>query len=104
MRVPAGAAHAPTESSSSSDITIRISLHLHHRRRHDLHDEEHTSVFFIIQIVPSSMMQVKGDSYGNVTAATGLRGGVSGPRRHSHRSPASRGRAGTAGLRPPSAP
>src|SRR2546430_11473058 len=31
--------------SSSSDITIRISLHLHHRRRHDLHDEEHTSVF-----------------------------------------------------------
>src|SRR2546425_12874386 len=59
---------------------------------------EHTAVFYKVQTVPLSMMQVKGDSYGNVTAATLLHGRVSGARNHSQRCPRSSG-AGVVQLR-----
>src|SRR2546421_12075766 len=55
---------------------------------------EHTAVFYKVQTVPLSMMQVKGDSYGNVTAATLLHGRVSGARNHSQRCPDPPGRGG----------
>src|SRR2546425_2289619 len=59
---------------------------------------EHTAVFYKMQTVPLSMMQAKGDSYGNVTAATLLHGRVSGARNHSQRYPRSSG-AGVVQLR-----